>query len=1488
MKTIFSRLILALAFLLAASATSAEEIDLKELRYTYENHLMTNDSLSEYLFHLEYPMLMTVNHAGSPADSTSLRLWEKKEGETEYILVTEAHDHSRASGTAHLWNRTGTSGKVREDTLAMKNAQAFFCRILPAGYYKLTSIRKGERMSAGCLPELKTNIYAQAIAASKSDPLTVELYRWGVCSWNAPYRKDGTLYYQLSVECNLTVDIETYDAGNSTLFLKDAKGVAIVQSTDNKITQQALTPGNYMLSMAVEEGYCKSGIRITSTDEIGNTIERPIPISASGYRSFRTEISHLSDTYGEKEKDIFYSFNAEAETICVLDAYYSSMTEKSRIFITVLNEKKEVVEKVSSDLYSARLVCRLAPGIYYLVCEGGLGLDGTLVVDTKIRPVSPTPPTPEPEPAPVPTPEPQPKPEPEIPEQPESYIPSATRNYIQTIVPTIGSDSVANFSYLSKARHQIQYYDHLGRPEQEIEYKASPSKKDLITYRQYDELGRDSRQWLPTERAESTSGVWMKPDAFISNAGKLYGDKSACSSTVYDGSALNLIKEEYGPGEEWQTAGHGIKHDYRVNTSDDHCLWLSSGGVRELPRLLQHGTYPAYELKVESAEDEDGHTSYSFTDKQGHLILNRNIADNDTLDTYHVYDDYGNLCFVLPPAATDNLSLLLQTGELPDGEACRTMLDKYAYQYCYDYRNRCIAKKLPGCDWQEMIYDTANRLIFSRDGNQRKREEWSFLLSDSSERSVLSGIYHGTLNAASYEVFNVYASFKPENASALYGYVPHFPAEINPDSLEVLKANYYDTYDYKEHLSVFNASLEYVEDENYGKQYTDITNLHCKGLLTGSMTRTLESGEELHGCYYYDYNRNLIQSRQTTLNGITLVDKSSFNFSGNPTATCEKYGNDITLRKAYTYDHTGRLTRENHVCGNDTTAFLYSFDEIGRMKSLTRINGKDSLTTINSYNIRDWLTGIDSPVFKQSLHYTDGAGTPCYNGNVSSMTWQTDTLTTRGYKFSYDGLSRLKDANYGEGSSLADNSNRFDEQVTAYDKMGNILGLKRYGRTSASAYGLIDDLSLSYDGNQLQTVIDRSASSAYANGFEFKDGANENMEYSYDDNGNLKQDLNKKITDIQYNCLNLPSRIEFGDGNCISYLYDAEGTKLRTTHVIDGITTTTDYCGNAVYENGVLYKLLTEYGYVTLADTAYYFFLQDHQGNNRVVVNQNGTVEEVNHYYPFGGIFASTSSLQPYKYNSKELDRKGGLDWYDYGARMYDAALGRWHVVDPLSGHYYSLSPYSYCINNPINLIDPDGNEPEITVDLPQITIIGQKVAEPISGLWNTIGYYLLGRTITLPIYGINDNAISTNPIAYITYNVNKEGVATKIAPIGGIAPTPSFTGPKIKEILQLLKAGRAMTKGGLTVVGRALKKHGDRSGSAFPKAIGNPAAINQQGETLLKTILEHPNVQRVVNDATQTLKVNRYGANSVDYKIPGGIGARFSSDGNFITFLEP
>ena len=92
----------------------------------------------------------------------------------------------------------------------------------------------------------------------------------------------------------------------------------------------------------------------------------------------------------------------------------------------------------------------------------------------------------------------------------------------------------------------------------------------------------------------------------------------------------------------------------------------------------------------------------------------------------------------------------------------------------------------------------------------------------------------------------------------------------------------------------------------------------------------------------------------------------------------------------------------------------------------------------------------------------------------------------------------------------------------------------------------------------------------------------------------------------------------------------------------------------------------------------------------------NGIVEEVNDYYPFGGLMASsTNFVQPYKYNGKELDGKSGLDWYDYGARMYDAALGRWHVMDPFSEKFYRWSPYTYCLNNPLQYIDSDGRDPK-------------------------------------------------------------------------------------------------------------------------------------------------------------------------------------------------
>ena len=171
----------------------------------------------------------------------------------------------------------------------------------------------------------------------------------------------------------------------------------------------------------------------------------------------------------------------------------------------------------------------------------------------------------------------------------------------------------------------------------------------------------------------------------------------------------------------------------------------------------------------------------------------------------------------------------------------------------------------------------------------------------------------------------------------------------------------------------------------------------------------------------------------------------------------------------------------------------------------------------------------------------------------------------------------------------------------------------------------------------------------------------------------------------------MPRLIKFKDQSTITYTCAADGTKLRVEHKIGNSTTRTTYCSNVIYEDGTAKCLLTEEGYVSLDGREYHYYLKDHQGNNRVLVNKNGGVEEINHYYPFGGVFASEENVQPYKYNGKELDTKKGLNWYDYGVRQYDAALGIFTTVDPSSEKYYPTSPYVYCGGDPINRIDPTG-----------------------------------------------------------------------------------------------------------------------------------------------------------------------------------------------------
>ena len=214
----------------------------------------------------------------------------------------------------------------------------------------------------------------------------------------------------------------------------------------------------------------------------------------------------------------------------------------------------------------------------------------------------------------------------------------------------------------------------------------------------------------------------------------------------------------------------------------------------------------------------------------------------------------------------------------------------------------------------------------------------------------------------------------------------------------------------------------------------------------------------------------------------------------------------------YSYDYADRVSKVEHTLGGTKITLAdYTYDSFGRL-STKSLHGSAANKLTYAYNLRSWLTGITSTRFTQNLYYNTGVGTARYNGNISSMTWKSgNESTVRGYKFTYDGLDRMLNATYGETAGISTNANRFSENVTGYDKNGNIKGLQRYGQLSSAAYGMIDNLTLTLNGNQLNRVDDAVAASTYNGGFEFKNGANAADEYSYDANGNLTKDLNKGI-----------------------------------------------------------------------------------------------------------------------------------------------------------------------------------------------------------------------------------------------------------------------------------------------------------------------------------------------------------------------------------------
>ena len=886
----------------------------------------------------------------------------------------------------------------------------------------------------------------------------------------------------------------------------------------------------------------------------------------------------------------------------------------------------------------------------------------------------------------------------------------------------------------------VSYMDGLGRNIQNVNYRATPNHKDFVTPVVYNKYGQTNVNYASYPNS-ATNGSYTKNWSFDQSIvhSVLKGEDYPKAVAIVERSPRAKVDEQGSIGAIFQPGGKTLKPKTAVDIEGT----FADGNYIKAIEIQSDGTLKVFKysaangyskLYVSEVWDTEGIITKSYTNSEGQTIL---VKKQDTSGTvlsqvYSVYDEYKRLRFVVQPQGVANLPNL---DNFPNGfSPVQDFIDDWCFQYKYDKRGRMISKRVPGGGWVEMAYDKWDRLVITQDAVQlgKSPQEFSFIKYDRLNRPITTGIFKRTtgidIDQLRIELAASTGRYESRVGATYSDYSDNqsYPPTSSVNDLTLLIMTFYDDYNYFE-LSPypFKLHLGYVTSD----QKTNV-----KGMVTGTKTKILGTASDyiFSVTYYDEYNRP-IQNQTKNHTGVVSDITTKYDFVGNILETYEVNNaylggvyltTDINTRSEY--DHMNRLTKTYHDVNEEGEVLLaeYNYNEFGEQteKNLhSTDNGATFLQSVDyTYNSKGWLTQINdinlnaglldnddnADLFGMKLKYfgiTLSGKKPKYNGNISEIEWQNANGERSLFGYEYDGLERIKEANFREYIGSVWQQDKFSLTDINYDKNGNITDVKRNGQLGNSVYGQIDDLTYTYDGNRLLSVSDAVGSSYY--GFDFEDGNTTGNDYVYNVNGNLIEDKNKAVTGITYNILNLVDKVEYDQstGNEILYIYDANGIKLsKQVTTADAITRTVHYINSIQFENDVLAFVNTGEGRAVPDGDPfdYEYFLRDQVGNTRITFHEHpdssGVAKLLNSddYYPFGMTFNSiTASTNEYKFQGQEHQGDHNLNWTSFKWRNSQPDLGRFFNTDPLAHNYVYNSPFAFSENQVINAVELEGLE---------------------------------------------------------------------------------------------------------------------------------------------------------------------------------------------------